>query len=840
MAIYHKQSGVFSSYKNREGSSSTLSANLLRDLFVDIKDDLWVGTVQKGIDFLSKESRSITMVERNIGDKNSLSANNISALAQDIQGGIWIGTRENGLNYYLDGKYKVYNFFDLSDGLTNYNVTDICIDNNDVVWISIYNSGLYAFRNGKFHHFRMDESNPRALQSNKIRSIYAGKNGIIWMASENGLLSYEVEKNVFSFHTVRDEDKVQTFRKNVRSVFQDSKGNIYAGTNSGLYIYNPITGKTNHFQADLNDSNALGHNTIIEIFEDSRNRIWLGSFGGGLISFDKEQQTFKNYTVRTGFPDNSVKSIEEDEDSVLWIGTNNGIVKFSPDAEQIVTFGKAYGLQSNVFNINASLRCNDGRMIFGGPNGFNIFYPKELESEGNPLEVVFTDLKIFDKSIGVNDEFNILSKNISLVQSLRILYHQSKHFSISFSALNFSNPHQVEYAYMLKGFEDNWHFIGTEHYVSFTNLKPDTYVLKVMASDNGQWKNVVKELEISIPPPLYMKTWFKLVGVSLIVLLIISFYYYKRYEFRRRQILLEKLVDEQNKEISTQNEELLAINEELVSQNDEVVMQRDFIDSQNTQLTKVQDELKMANLTLEEKIKIRTKELEESNKTLNKAVKELDSFVYSASHDLSAPLKSILGLVNIAKLEDKDKNLQVHLNYIEDSILKQENVIKNLIQYSRNARLTIKPEPINLFDLVNQVILELRYIRGSEDIKMINNLAEGETILTDGQRMKMVVNNLLSNGIKYKDIDKNDSFVKIAFKQNDNSWQLIVEDNGQGIEEDQQEKVFNMFYRATEKSEGSGLGLFIVREAVERLEGKISVKSALGQGSIFELDFPNL
>ena len=103
---------------------------------------------------------------------------------------------------------------------------------------------------------------------------------------------------------------MQTFRKNVRSVFQDSEGNIYAGTNSGLYIYNPITGKTNHFQADLNDSNALGHNTIIEIFEDSRNRIWLGSFGGGLISFDKEQQTFKNYTVRTGFPDNSVKSID--------------------------------------------------------------------------------------------------------------------------------------------------------------------------------------------------------------------------------------------------------------------------------------------------------------------------------------------------------------------------------------------------------------------------------------------------------------------------------------------------------------------------------------------------
>ena len=667
-----------------------------------------------------------------------------------------------------------------------------------------------------------------------------GRNGVLWLATEDGLESYDIEKNIFSHHYLHSESKVVNKRKNVRKVMEDSEGSIFAGTNTGLYVYDPLSGKSEHFQANIEDSSALGHNAIIEIFEDSHKRIWLGSFGGGLISFDKENKSFKSYTSLDGFPDNSVKSIEEDEKGNLWMGTNKGIVRFSPLTEQVVNFGKSYGLQGNVFNIDVSFKCNDGRLIFGGPGGFNVFKPGELDIKKNELNVIITDLKLFDESVSVFDEADILTKDISLVSSLRLLYQQSKHFSVSFSALQFSNPDQVQYAYMLEGFDDKWNFIGKEHYVSFTNLKPNRYVLKVMVSDNGQWNNAIKELEIFIPPPLYMKTWFKLGAVSLIVLLIISFYYYKRYEFRRRQILLEKLVDEQNKEISAQNEELLAINEELVSQNDEVFKQKDFITNQNTQLTKVQDELKMANLTLEEKIKIRTKELEESNKTLNKAVKELDSFVYSASHDLSAPLKSILGLVNIAKLEDKDKNLQVHLNYIEDSILKQENVIKNLIQYSRNARLTIKPEPINLFDLVNQVILELRYIRGSEDIKMINNLAEGETILTDGQRMKMVVNNLLSNGIKYKDIDKNDSFVKIAFKQNDNSWQLIVEDNGQGIEEDQQEKVFNMFYRATEKSEGSGLGLFIVREAVERLEGKISVKSALGQGSIFELDFPNL
>ena len=205
---------------------------------------------------------------------------------------------------------------------------------------------------------------------------------------------------------------------------------------------------------------------------------------------------------------------------------------------------------------------------------------------------------------------------------------------------------------------------------------------------------------------------------------------------------------------------------------------------------------------------------------------------------MSAPLKSILGLVNIAKIEDKDKNLQVHLNYIEESIIKQENVIKSLIQYSRNARQVIKQESINLFDLVSQVIHDLRYLSGSDQINIINKLNVNEFLITDEQRMQIVLNNMISNGIKYQDTEKPDSYIKIDIKKEAEFWQLIVEDNGQGIPDDQQKKIFDMFHRATEESDGSGLGLFIVKEAVDRLGGTISVKSSVKQGSIFELEFP--
>lgn len=837
-AILNVETGLISSYRKKAGNPSTLSSNRLRSVFVDKNDNVWIGTVQKGFDYLNRKSRSMTLVIKEYNTTNTLSGTNMACFAQDDNGGLWIGTKETGLNYYTNGQYQHFQADGSKHSYNNNNATDIAIDDNGIVWISAYNGGLYAYKDGKFENFQTDKSDPNALHVNNVRDIEIGNKGILWLATDEGLESYDQDKNVFSHHYLERENKIGVKRKNIRCILQDSEGKIYAGTNSGLYIYDPTTSKADHFLANPTDSNALGNNTIIELFEDSKKRIWLGSRGGGLIRFNRQNKTFKSYTQKDGFPDNAIKSIEEDALGNLWMGTNNGIIRFTPDSKQVATFGNSYGLQNSAFSIKASIKLTDGRLIFGGPDGFNVLNPANLEPENSDIEVIFTELKLFDRIIYATDKDSILQENISLVQRLNLSYQQAKHFTLDFSVLNYFNTGQLQYAYKLEGFDDSWNYINKQHHVAFTNLEPGDYLLKVMASDNGIWDNPVKELRISIPTPWFMTIMFKLGIIMLIAGIIISFYFYRSYNFKRNQRILETLVAEQNKEISAQNEELQSINKELVSQNEEVVKQKDFIDSQNSQLAKVQEELKMANLTLEEKIKIRTKELVESNRTLDKTVKELDRFVYSASHDLSAPLKSVLGLVNIAKLDDKGGNLQVHLNYIEDSIIKQENVIKNLIQYSRNARQAVKPESINLFNLVNQVILDLRYLPGSDRVDMTNNLAEGEVIVTDEQRMKMVLNNLLSNGIKYQDRNNNDSFVKIDLTKDTSSWRLMVEDNGQGIAEDQQRKIFDMFHRANEQSEGSGLGLFIVMEAVERLGGKISVKSSLNKGSVFELEFP--
>ncbi len=277
-------------------------------------------------------------------------------------------------------------------------------------------------------------------------------------------------------------------------------------------------------------------------------------------------------------------------------------------------------------------------------------------------------------------------------------------------------------------------------------------------------------------------------------------------------------------------------NKELKVQNEEVNRQKKFIDQQNYQLKTIQQELIEANNSLENRIFVRTEELVNVNTKLKKTLKQLDQFVYSASHDLSAPLKSILGLVHIARLEDKNNNSFEHLKYIEKSILKQEKVIKDLLQYSRNNKNEIVYSTINLRRLINDLISDLSFYPGFDEIEFKTDLAIDQ-IVFDESRLVMILNNLLNNAIKYRDQDKEQCHVILTSQKSNGKLIFEVKDNGLGISKNHETKIFDMFYRANEASDGSGLGLFIVAEAVEKLNGTITVKSEEKTGSTFTLKF---
>ncbi len=221
-------------------------------------------------------------------------------------------------------------------------------------------------------------------------------------------------------------------------------------------------------------------------------------------------------------------------------------------------------------------------------------------------------------------------------------------------------------------------------------------------------------------------------------------------------------------------------------------------------------------------------ELKAKNKELEKINRELDSFVYSASHDLRAPLKSLLGLVKLTQIELQQKTFEsfdVYTGLMEKSILRLDDTIQKVIYHSSHSRLEVINQEVDFKFIVEDIQDKLLFMDGNESIEKILNIDKECPFISDLGRVVVIMNNLISNGIKYGDISKPNPYLKINITINIKEAIIVVEDNGIGIEAEFLNKVFNMFYRATEKSEGSGLGLYIVKEIVDKLNGNISVIS---------------
>lgn len=231
------------------------------------------------------------------------------------------------------------------------------------------------------------------------------------------------------------------------------------------------------------------------------------------------------------------------------------------------------------------------------------------------------------------------------------------------------------------------------------------------------------------------------------------------------------------------------------------------------------------------------KKIIQQNKELTKANSELDRFVYSVSHDLRAPLTSILGLVNVYTISKEGKEKDKMVELIQGRVLKLDSFIRDILDYSRNARLALKKEKIHVEDFINSVVEGLRFLDGFERNRIELRVQEGFHVFTDPERLKVILNNLLTNSIRYSDPHKKDPFISIEVQQEKTGWSLCVRDNGVGIKPEFQGKVFEMFYQATQHPEGSGLGLYIVQEAVELLNGRISLTSEYGEGTRIMLYF---
>ena len=250
--------------------------------------------------------------------------------------------------------------------------------------------------------------------------------------------------------------------------------------------------------------------------------------------------------------------------------------------------------------------------------------------------------------------------------------------------------------------------------------------------------------------------------------------------------------------------------------------------------------LMFSKLNFDSKNNLRENEvlMRRQNEKLAKANLELDRFIYSVSHDLRAPLSSISGLIQLAEKSSDPKEAYQYLDLMKGRIVRLDQFIRDIIDFSRNARSDANVEKVNVKRLVQETFEDLKFINGLETLTFQNQLSDSLDLPLDKMRLQIVLANLISNAIHYRNNQQDKPYVRLSGDLKAHRLTLKIEDNGIGIDAEHHMKVFNMFYRASENSKGSGLGLYIVKETMEKLGGCISLHSVLGKGTLFTLELP--
>jgi signal transduction histidine kinase len=808
---HHKRTS--SHYFHSLYNDRTISANTVRSILIEPSGDVWLGTYNGGISYKPHLDVNFLSFKKDPLNSSSLPHNAVLSFYEDGDV-LWVGTDRGGLAYLKNGIFARFKF--------PKNVEDpqaiLCMYKTKAgdFFIGTYQQGLYRISGkGKVIQYKHNVQNKLSIGSDIVWGIAEDASGFIWLATEFGLNRFDPRTNEFkNFKNRTPSDNPEVFTNEfVQSLWIDSNQNLFAGLYGLLLSYDLNTGKSQRYAA-ISKQYDLPNAQILSIQEDPVNKgtIWFGTFGGGLTQFNSKTEKFTTVTEEDGLPNNLIFGVRCDKEGNVWFTSNKGLGQFDPKLKKFHVFDEDHGVDTGPFKDNAAYSTTDGHLLFGGNNGFTAFIPSKVNYRKKGLEVTLTGFQLFNDEVKIDSK--ILNKSITETKQVTLTHEDAKFVSFEFSALQYIDPGSLQYQYMLDGFEDSWHALASKK-IFFTNILPGQYKLRIRAGyPSGIWGDETV-LGITVIPP-WWNTWYaRMTALVLVMGIIYSLFRYRTIHLNRLKVSLEKIVGEQNLEINIKNTTLA---------------------SQNEALNKAHQELKEVNQSLEELVHQRTEKLSVTISQLNKTIKELDAFLYSASHDLVAPLKSILGLINLARREDVNHQT-LYFNHMESSVKKLETIIQTLMEYSicTNAELSWQPTDINV--LVQEIIDELKYIPETSNIKF--NLAiENAEVISNPQRLKIILANLISNSIKYHDPTKQRSQVELRFNRNSHEWNLEIIDNGIGIEAERIDKVFDMFYRATENAKGSGLGLYIVKETVELLHGIIRVESVPAQWTKFVIAFP--
>jgi len=514
-----------------------LSNCFVYPIYKDNEGGLWIGTYYGGINYASPNRNYFTGYTY-IKHENSVTGNVVSCFCEDPSGNIWIGTEDGGLNELnvKTGKFHAYSYKDKTNGLSFDNVHALLIDNNNL-WVGTYTGGLNVMdlHTKKIKHYVSDHADKNTLDANNIYSIYRDSLANIWIGTSSGINLYNRQSDNFT--------RARHLNEIVMDILQTGNHIWFATINRGLQKFDLESGQWTEYLFESDNKNSLISNDVICLGTDEKQQLWIGT-NHGLCRYDAENDIFIDEKVE--FQSNYICKVFA-ENGNLWITTLKGLISYTPSTRQHRQFTKSDGLLSDLFTPNSGFKTSSGKIYLGTPNGFNTFYPKQLNKNTHIPTIEITDFQLFNKPTDIN---NFLSRN-KQNRPVLTLTHNKNSFSFEFTALSFFAPEKNQYSFMLEGFDKNWNNTGKERRATYTNIPPGNYVFRIKASNNdGIWNNEGYALRMIIKPPLWWNGW----SITFYILLVITgiiylFHFLREKDKRKNEEKIVRIRSEQEKEM---------------------------------------------------------------------------------------------------------------------------------------------------------------------------------------------------------------------------------------------------------------------------------------------------
>ena len=836
---YNNKLDLIKHFEHDEKDNTTLSGNVTKTIMVDTRNRVWIGSENGGMNIYDIYKDKMTKIVHMVYFPEGLSQKTVSAIFQDRQGNVWIGTHRGGLNLYTDSRnaFQYYTHGFNNKSLSFKDVKYFSEDKNGNVYISIDGGGLNLWKRnqGVFEHYKHDSQNSNTISTDAILCTYIDKEGIVWIGTwEGGLNRFDPLSKKFTLYKNIPGQSNSISSNKIWKIIEDQKEVLWIGTSEGgVSLYDKKSNTFSKFTASKSKKSFLYGENVHDIDIDKNKDIWISTNGGGLNRYQIEKDTITHYfiskqssgfyspEISASFSDrdgnfwvavsnrlykfdfdnnifilynykNSAKyriiSITDDRDGNLWCGTQSGIIKIHKKSKESTQYTDVDGLQGLDFTKNAALTLQDGHIIFGGYNGFNIFEPTRIVKNTIPPKVYITNLSVLNNEIQPSNEKNaILKKQILDNGKIELKSKEASLFTVEFAALNFISTEKNNFAYMMQGLDDKWTNLGTERKITFNNLTPGNYTLLVRASNNDDvWNNQGAKLQIAILPSFWQSWIFKILLIS-ILSLIIYFYF----------LLYKKLLQRAIHERKT---------EEVYN------MQLDFF-------THISHEFRTP-LSL---ILGATEKIENDNKNINNK-----GYFDLINKNIERMIRLIKEIIDFRKVESgtvklniKEKSLSTHVRRIAEDFY----TIAEAKRINYSVKIVNGEYETQWFDhqILESIIMNLL----DNAFKYTNN---GGSISIEILDTLQAYKPTYKSKIIYKSNSKDISEEDIKY--------IIVRDTGIGISDKSLAHLFERYYRVSSKHIGSGLGLAYIKSLTMLHKGTIHVFSERFKGTDIIIGLP--